>query len=45
MLEMELIDLIERCQRRKCEEQVVKVKAAHDGCPERLYDTFSSFSN
>jgi len=45
MLEMEFVDLIERVQRRQCEEQTVEVKAAHMGCPEKLYDTFSSFSN
>lgn len=45
MLEMEFKDLIERCQRRKCEEQIVEVKSASKGCPERLYDTYSSFFN
>lgn len=42
---MEFKNLIDRCQRRKCEEQIVEVKSANKGCPEKLYDTYSSFSN
>ncbi len=38
-------NLIERIQCQKCEGQVIEVKAAHGSCPERLYDTLSSFSN
>ena len=45
MLESELYDLIGKIQARQCEEQVIEVKAAHDGCTEKLYDTFSSFAN
>ena len=45
MVEQELQKLIERIQTRGCEWQVTEVKAAHGGCPERLYDTISSFSN
>ena len=45
MVEQELQKLIERIQTRGCEWQVPEVKAAHGGCPERLYDTISSFSN
>ncbi len=45
MIELELKQLIEKIQSRKCEEQVVEVKAANGGCPEKLYDTISSFSN
>lgn len=45
MLEEEFRNLIEKIQHRKCEEQTLEVKAASKGCPERLYDTFSSFSN
>lgn len=32
-------------QRRGCEWQTTEVKSAHMGCPERLYDTISAFSN
>lgn len=45
MLEEELRDLIATIQRRGCEWQTTEVKAAHQGCPEKLYDTISSFSN
>ena len=45
MVEQELINLIDRVMANKCEEQVVEVKAAHDGCPEKLYDTISAFAN
>lgn len=45
MVEKELHDLIETIQSKGCEEQTTEVKAAHNGCPEKLYDTISSFSN
>ena len=45
MVEKELHDLIKQIQARGCEEQTTEVKAAHGGCPEKLYDTISSFSN
>lgn len=45
MVEQELHKLIERIQTRGCEWQETEVKAAHGGCPEKLYDTISSFSN
>lgn len=45
MLESELKDLIARIQERQCEEQVVEVKSAHQGCTEKLYDTYSAFAN
>ena len=45
MVETELKELLVKIQNRKCEEQIVEVKAAHKGCPEKLYDTLSSFSN
>lgn len=45
MVEKELHDLIERIQSRGCEGQIVEVKAARRGCPEKLYDTISAFSN
>lgn len=45
MLTEDLIDLMRRIQEQRCEMQTVEVKAANEGCPTRLYDTLSSFSN
>ena len=45
MTEKELLDLIDQIQTRQCEAQITEVKAARMGCPEKLYDTISSFSN
>lgn len=45
MIEEELQDLMKKVQRRGCEWQTTEVKAAQRGCPERLYDTISAFSN
>lgn len=45
MVEQELHDLIKKIQSRHCEEQITEVKAAHKGCPEKLYDTISAFAN
>lgn len=45
MVEKELHDFIMLIQQRGCEEQTTEVKAAHFECPEKLYDTISSFSN
>ena len=45
MQEEELINLITKIQRRRCEGQQVEVKKAFSGCPTSLYDTLSSFSN
>mgnify|MGYP004525427509 FL=1 len=45
MVEIELHELISKIQLRGCEWQTTEVKAAYGGCPEKLYDTISSFSN
>ena len=45
MLDQEFWQLVARIQSRACEEQTIEVKTAARGCPERLYDTFSAFSN
>lgn len=41
----ELLQLVERVLRFQCEFQTIEVKAAAEGCPTRLYDSLSSFSN
>lgn len=45
MLTQELIQLASMIMRQKAEGQTIEVKAANKGCPQRLYDTLSSFSN
>ena len=45
MLSEELLILIKKIQEIKAESQTIEVKSAHNGCPKRLYDTLSSFSN
>ena len=45
MLTQELIQLASMIMRLKAEGQTIEVKAANKGCPKRLYDTLSSFSN
>lgn len=45
MTESELIELVKHIQNIKAEGQTIEVKAAHKGCPQKLYDTLSSFSN
>ena len=45
MLETELIQLVKKIQLHHAELQIIELKAAAQGCPTRLYDTLSSFSN
>ena len=45
MLTEDLIELANRISKQKAESQTLEVKAAHGGCPRRLYDTLSAFSN
>ena len=45
MLTDELIGLVSLIRRQKAEGQTIEVKAAEKGCPQKLYDTLSSFSN
>ena len=40
-----LLNLIHQVQQQQCETQTIEVKSAHLGCPTRLFDTLSSFSN
>ena len=41
----DLLALVDRVRLYQCEMQVLEVKAAHSGCPTKLFDTLSSFSN
>lgn len=41
----ELVTLVQEIQRQRTEKQTIELKAANTGCPTRLYDTLSSFSN
>lgn len=41
----ELLALVAEIRRQKTEKQNIELKAANKGCPSRLYDTLSSFSN
>ena len=45
VVEKELHELIEKIQTQGCEGQTTEVKSARQGCPEKLYDTISAFSN
>ena len=45
MLTEELIELAHTVSTQKAESQTLEVKAADQGCPHRLYDTLSAFSN
>lgn len=41
----ELIEKLDLIQKMKCETQTLELKSAQYGCPKRLYDSLSSFSN
>lgn len=41
----ELLALVKEIGRQKTEKQNIELKAAQKGCPSRIYDTLSSFSN
>lgn len=45
MLEEELEKLAITVTIQKAESQTIELKSSHQGCPTRLYDTLSSFSN
>ena len=40
-----MLEKLNEIQASKCETQMLEIKAAEQGCPKRLYDTLSSFSN
>ena len=41
----ELIEKLEWIQKVKSESNTLEIKSARNGCPQRLYDSLSSFSN
>ena len=41
----ELLEKLKLIQKLKCETNTLEIKSAENGCPNRLYDTLSSFSN
>ncbi len=45
LLVEELLELANKICKQKTEEQTIELKSAKTGCPKRLYDTLSSFSN
>ena len=45
MTSEELYEKLNQIQLMKCESQIVELKSAEKGCPKRLYDSLSSFSN
>ena len=45
MTNVELLNLIDEIVKARAEYQNVELKAAKQGCPEKFYDTLSSFSN
>ncbi|MBQ7707097.1 MAG: hypothetical protein IJT72_04880 [Lachnospiraceae bacterium] len=45
MTSEELIDKLNDIQIIKSESKILEIKAANQGCPKRLFDTLSAFSN
>ncbi len=45
MTSEELLEKLREIQKLKCESQMLELKSAEKGCPSRLYDSLSSFSN
>lgn len=45
MLDIEILDIIKSLQAAKSEINNIEAKAAKEGCPKKLYDTISAFSN
>ena len=45
MISEELLQQLKNIQNIKCETQTLELKSAEKGCPTRLYDFLSSFSN
>lgn len=45
MTSEEFTNKLNKIKKTKCETQILELKKANQGCPKRLYDTLSSFSN
>ena len=45
MTKDDLLEMLKDIQSSKCETRILEIKAAEKGCPKKLYDTLSSFSN
>ena len=45
MQENDLIQLVDNLKRKKVEDNFIEIKSANKGCPTKLYDTISAFSN
>ena len=45
MTREEFLEKLKEIQNMKCETQTLELKSAGCGCPKRLYDTLSGFSN
>ena len=45
MQEADLIQLVQDLKKKRVEDNLIEIKAANKGCPTKLYDTLSSFSN
>ena len=45
MTKAELLEILNEIQKDKCETQMLEIKAAELGCPKKMYDTLSGFSN
>lgn len=45
MQSAELVELVRKVQKLQFESRTIELKTAESGCPKKLYDTLSSFSN
>ena len=45
MQEIDLIKLVENLKKKRVEDNFLEIKSANKGCPNKLYDTISAFSN
>ena len=45
MQEIDLIKLVDNLKKKKVEDNLIEIKSANKGCPNKLYDTISAFSN
>ena len=41
----DLVQLVQDLKKKRVEDNLIEIKAANKGCPTKLYDTLSSFSN